>query len=246
MNPFSRWFGGVAGAHDLALTCAGRTVAVAVVRSPRARRLTLRADAVRGVVRIALPPRAKLAEAEAFVAAHHGWIAARVARWPVAVPFAPGATIPFDGGTLTLDWHGERRAGVVRDGDRLILGGAAATVPGRTLRWLRAAALGDLAPATMALAARLGHTATVAVRDPASRWGSCATSGAINYSWRLILAPPAVRQSVVAHEVAHLVHANHGAAFWALAGDLTDGDLAAARAWLRRHGAALHWVGRAT
>ncbi len=244
MNPFSRWFGGGADEHHRALTLAGRTVAVEVVRSPRARRLTLRADAVRGIVRVSLPPRAQLAEAEAFVTAHHGWIASRVACWPVAVPFAPGAPIPFDGTTLTLDWTAGRPARVVRDGDRLVLGGVAATVPGRTLRWLRAAALADLAPATTALAARLGRTATVAVRDPASRWGSCAASGAITYSWRLILAPPAVRQSVVAHEVAHLIHPNHGAAFWALAADLTDGDLAAARGWLKRHGAGLHWVGR--
>ncbi len=244
MNLFSRWFTVADSGRSLDVTVAGRTVAVEIARNARARRLTLRADAVRGVVRVSLPPRVKIAEAEAFVAAHHGWIAARVVRWPTAVPFTPGATIPFDGATLLLDWHRGRPARVTRDGDRLVLGGTAATVPGRTLRWLRAAALADLAPATTALAARLGRTVTVAVRDPASRWGSCAASGAINYSWRLILAPPAVRQSVVAHEVAHLAHANHGAAFWRLAADLTDGDLAAARAWLKANGAALHWVGR--
>ena len=195
-------------------------------------------------MRVSLPPRVGLAAAERFVAAHHGWIADRVARWPVAVPFAAGAVIPFDGGSLLLDWAADHPRGVKRDGDRLILGGPAATIAGRTRRWLRAAALADLAPATGTLAATLGRTATVAIRDPASRWGSCAASGAINYSWRLILAPPLVRQSVVAHEVAHLIHANHGREFWALAAALTDGDLAAARAWLKANGAALHWVGR--
>ncbi|MBV8971612.1 MAG: M48 family metallopeptidase [Sphingomonadaceae bacterium] len=223
---------------------AGREVDVEVVRSPRARRLTLRADPVRGVVRVSLPPRGSLREADRFVAAHRDWIGARVAGWPAAIPFAPGATIPFDGGTLTLDWADGRAARTVREGDRLRLGGAAATVPGRTLRWLRAAALADLRPTTERLAARVGRTATVGLGDPASRWGSCAVSGRIRYSWRLILAPPAVRQSVVAHEVAHLVHPNHGPAFWALAAELTDGDLPAARAWLKANGAALHWVGR--
>jgi len=223
----------------------GRDVPLRFVRSPRARRLTLRADAVRGVVRVALPPRASLREAERFVAAHAGWIAARVAGWPQAVPFVPGAAIPFDGVTLTLDWAADHPRGVRREGARLVIGGPAATVPGRTLRWLRAAALADLAPATTALAATLGRTVNVTVRDPATRWGSCAPSGRVAYSWRLLLAPPSVRQSVVAHEVAHLVHPNHGAAFWALAASLTTGDLAAARAWLKAHGAALHWVGRA-
>ena len=224
---------------------AGRLVPVEIVRNPRARRLTLRADAVGGVVRVSLPTRIATAEAERFVASHHGWIAARVARWPVAVPFVAGTTIPFDGGELLLDWRADNPRGTRRDGNRLVLGGRADTLPGRTLRWLRAAALADLAPATEVLATRVGRAATVMVRDPASRWGSCAANGAINYSWRLILAPPAVRQSVVAHEVAHLIHPNHGRDFWRLAEQLTTGDLASARAWLRDHGAALHWIGRA-
>ncbi len=223
---------------------AGRTIPVDIVRDSRARRVTLHADAVRGIVRVSLPPRARICEAEALLAANHGWIAARVAAWPVALPFVPGAVIPFDGGMLTLDWAAGHPRGVRRDGDRLIIGGPAATVPGRTLRWLRTAAKADLTPATAVLAAGLGRMVSVAVRDPMARWGSCSTTGSINYSWRLILAPPAVRQSVVAHEVAHLVHPNHGRDFWRLAAELTTGDLAAARAWLKRHGAALHWVGR--
>src|SRR3546814_3895389 len=41
----------------------------------------------------------------------------------------------------------------------------------------------------------------VTVGDPRGRWGSCAASGAIRYSWRLILAPDHVRRATVAHEV---------------------------------------------
>ena len=82
------------------------------------------------------------------------------------------------------------------------------------------------------------------MRDPAARWGSCAPGGRIAYSWRLILAPPEVRRSVVAHEVAHLVHPNHGAAFWRLAADLNGGDPLPQRRWLARHHATLHAIGR--
>jgi len=85
--------------------------------------------------------------------------------------------------------------------------------------------------------------AQVRIGDPRARWGSCASGGRIAYSWRLILAPPSVRRAVVAHEVAHLVHANHGPDFHALLGQL-DPTVAASRVWLKRHGAALHWVGR--
>lgn len=227
------------------LDVGGRAVMVALRRDARARRLTLRADPVRGELRVTLPLRAKLAEAASLIAAHRPWIAAQVTRWPAATAFVPGATIPFDGGLLHLDWSPGRARGLVRAGDRLVIGGDAATLPGRVTRWLKAQALADLEPATRALAARVDRPVTqVRIGDPAARWGSChAGSGRIAYSWRLILAPRAVRHGVVAHEVAHLVHPNHGAEFWRLAAEL-GGDPAPGRRWLRIHGAALHWVGR--
>lgn len=228
------------------LLVSGRSVAVELRRDPRARRVTLRADTVHGGLRVTLPPRARLSEAAALVAAHRDWIAAQVARWPVPLPFAPGAIVPFDGSPLTLDWQPGRGRGIVHDGDRLIIGGDSATLPGRVTRWLKAAALAELTPATHELARQIGRPLTsVRVGDPAARWGSCASAGGrIAYSWRLILAPPAVRHSVVAHEAAHLVHANHGADFWRLASALNGGDPAPQRRWLKAHGASLHWIGR--
>ena len=222
-----------------------RTVAVELTPNQRARRMTLRADPVRGAVRVTLPPRSSRRSALDFVEAHRGWIAARVAAWPEAIPFTPGAEIPFDGGLLHLDWSAANPRGIVRRGDRLVAGGELATLNGRVTRWLRAAALADVEPATRALATQIDRRLTkVTVRDPVGRWGSCSSSGAIGYSWRLILAPPAVRFSVVAHEAAHLVHPNHGKDFWALAAELNGGDPAPQRRWLRQHGAELHWVGR--
>jgi predicted metal-dependent hydrolase len=79
----------------------------------------------------------------------------------------------------------------------------------------------------------------VSVRDPRSRWGSCAGSGRLSYSWRLLLAPEAVLDHVVAHEVCHLVRPDHSPAFWALVGEVDPGA-AERRAWLREHGDRLH------
>lgn len=223
---------------------AGREVPVALVRSARARRILLRADAVSGSIRLTLPLRVAVGRGAAFLSDHHAWLAARVAAWPRAMPFVSGAAIPFDGGILHLALEPGRRT--IREGDRLFVGGTAETLPGRVTRWLKAVALADLTLATHALTDRLGlPPAVVRVGDPAGRWGSCSSTGRIAYSWRLVLAPPAVRASVVAHEVAHLVHPNHGAAFWVLAREL-GGDPAPHRRWLARHGASLHWVGRAT
>ena len=65
----------------------------------------------------------------------------------------------------------------------------------------------------------------VTLRDTRSRWGSCSSEGRLNFSWRLILTPEPVLDYVVAHEVAHLVHMNHGARFWKLVARLTPPHL---------------------
>ena len=85
-----------------------------------------------------------------------------------------------------------------------------------------------------------GAAGRVGVGDPRSRWGSCASSGAIRYSWRLILAPPDVRRATVAHELAHLLHMDHSAAFHAAHARILGADPRPARAWLRANGAGLH------
>jgi predicted metal-dependent hydrolase len=85
---------------------------------------------------------------------------------------------------------------------------------------------------------------SVAIGDASSRWGSCSSSGAIRYSWRLILAPPHLLDWVVAHEVAHRVHMDHSAAFRALEARLYGGDVRAARAELRALGPRLKRIGR--
>ena len=58
------------------------------------------------------------------------------------------------------------------------------------------------------------------------------------------MAPDFVRRATVAHEVAHLVHMNHGPDFHALVEALLGTDPAPARRWLRREGAALHRIGQ--
>jgi predicted metal-dependent hydrolase len=72
------------------------------------------------------------------------------------------------------------------------------------------------------------------------RWGSCSGAGCIRINWRLVQAPDTVRRSVVAHEVAHLIHFDHSPAFRALLADLFEGDVAEADAWLRRKGRTLY------
>lgn len=232
------------------LDFAGRRVPVVAVRRAAARAVRLKANAVSGCVELSLPPRGGERAAAELLKTHKGWLEARIARWPQPQPFSPGAIIPIDGVPIIIDWQPDHPRTPALIGGTLRVGGPHEALPGRIERWLKARARADLTAATQALAVQLARpVAQLNIGDQASRWGSCAgwnrAGGAtISYSWRLILAPAWVRQSIVAHEAAHLVHPNHSPAFHALNRQL-DPRAGEARRWLARHGAALHWVGRA-
>lgn len=221
--------------------------AIDVRRHPRARGLRLSVDPASGRVRLTLPPSASLKTAMAWAEGQAAWIAAQRDRLPAARPFVPGAVVPLGDAMLTLahDPRAPRTPG--RNGDRLVCGGPIEGFPMRIARWLRGEALRVLRLETAEFAHKAGVIVSeVAVGDPRGRWGSCSSRGAIRYSWRLMLAPAFVRRATVAHEVAHRVHMNHGPAFHALVAALLEEDPAPARAWLRAHGAALHWFGRSS
>lgn len=230
------------GEHPESVTAA---LPIAVVRHPRARCARLSIDPATGAVRLTLPPRAALAPAMRWAAEKQAWIAAERAKLPPARPFVDGGALPFRGETLTIRWDAgaPRRIAIV--GNELKCGGPIDSLSARIARWLRAEALALLSAETAEFAARAGvDVSRVSIGDPASRWGSCSSRGAIRYSWRLILAPDFVRRATVAHEVAHRVHMHHGPTFHALVAELVGVDADRSRAWLKRHGAALHWVGR--
>lgn len=85
-------------------------------------------------------------------------------------------------------------------------------------------------------ARRLGVApARILVRSQAKRWGSCSRDGTLRFNWRIIMAPLSVVDYVIAHELCHLLHPNHGRRFWdALAAIMPDH--AVRRELLRREG----------
>jgi predicted metal-dependent hydrolase len=173
------------------------------------------------------------------------WARRAVARVPDANPVVPGAAVHLNGREVTLAWQPDAPRTPELRGDILLCGGPAESFEARILRWLRAEALERLSNETAAAATLAGVTvSSVRVGDAGTRWGSCSSVGVIRYNWRLVMAPPHVRQWVVAHEVAHRVHMNHGADFKALETWLYGGDAAAARSELRRISARLKGIGR--
>jgi len=216
-----------------------------IVRHPRARRARLSIDPASGRARLVVPKRAALKQALAWAQGKADWIAEQRALLPAPLPFVPGAVITVADEPMTIAWTPGNRRTVVREGSIVSLSGPPETIARRVEAWLKRTALALLEAETAEYAAKAGvSVAKVAVGDAKGRWGSCASSGVIRYSWRLILAPGYVRRATVAHEVAHRIHMNHAPVFHALVADLYGADPTPARIWLRTHGAALHWVGR--
>jgi predicted metal-dependent hydrolase len=232
--------------HGDILEVAGRRVVLKI--NPKARRISLRVAASGAEVVAVAPTERRLSEAAAFARERAAWIASRLAAQPQGEPFEPGAEIPFRGGRVRLERvPGASAARLVEDeaGVRIVSGGEGPAFARRVERLLRAEAQRQVLARTEVHVAALGLKAPkVSLADPKSRWGSCTPGrGTIRYSWRLILAPDRVLDYVAAHEVAHLVHGDHSARFWAVVRKLV-GDEKPQRRWLRTHGPALHAVGR--
>jgi predicted metal-dependent hydrolase len=208
--------------------------------SPRARRIAIHIDAETAMVELVLPRRARLETGLAFIADKRAWIEDRLAAVPRRIAFADGCEVPILGVPHRIRHLGEGVRGTVRvEAGEILVTGGSAHVARRVRDHLVALARRELGERARRQAALLGRkVARVTVRDTRSRWGSCTHSGNLSFSWRLILAPEAVLDYVVAHEVAHLAEMNHSPRFWRLVETLAPGARRQ-RDWLQRNRAQL-------
>jgi predicted metal-dependent hydrolase len=210
-----------------------------------ARRFRLRFDEANGKLKLTCPPRTSRRKALAWALDQREWIDGQIARAEAPVPFEPGAVIPIEGIATTLVWsEGLPRTPILAQGD-LRCGGPHSGFSRRIDTFLKRHSLDLMSREAADYAALAGLTVrSISIADAGSRWGSCSSQGRVRLSWRLIFAPPKVRRYVVAHEVAHLAHLNHGPEFKALEARLFGLGLAQAKAELRQLGPRLRRFGR--
>jgi predicted metal-dependent hydrolase len=250
---FRRDTSGARSGSQLEVSHGGEAYKVALKRVVGARRFTLRVRSATRDVVLTMPVRGSVSAAKEFAERHAAWIGARLRRLPQPVPFLPGFEIPYRGIAHRIVHRPTQRLPVVvetieteleRDMPALCVGGDEPFVARRLRDFLKREARRDLEASVLRHASTIGKTVRrITIRDTTSRWGSCSVSQTLNFSWRLIMAPPFVLDYLAAHEVAHLMHLNHSPRFWALTRQLSD-DTDRAETWLKAHGADLHRFGQ--
>jgi len=225
----------------------GQVLPLRLSVNPRSRRISIRIDGRAGEAVVVAPTERRLTDAVAFARQKSAWIAGRLAARPAAEALAPGGTVPLKGRLARLEAVGG--AGAARlvetaEGPVIRSGGESDAFERRVENLLKRTAREALTARTDLHLKTLGQgPVRVSIVDTRSRWGSCSPHNrSIRYSWRVVMAPEPVIDYLAAHEVAHLVHADHSPAYWSVVERLV-GDHRPFRKWLRDHGAALQAVG---
>jgi predicted metal-dependent hydrolase len=200
----------------------GRCIEIQRVRDPRARRVRLSVDE-RGA-RLTLPLRASLVSGERFVREHRDWLAQQLALHDDdegIAPLLPGVTaqLPLRGRRVPLSWHAGRFTRLQFDGDALVMQAPVrAGLPAlrRALRdFYEAQARADLGRWLPRYLPTLPHAPSrIRFKMMSSQWGSLAPDDAMSLDLSLVLGSPAAFEYVLVHELCHLVHRDHSAAFW--------------------------------
>lgn len=223
-----------------------------IVRRPYRRTIGLRLQ-VNGEIKVSAPHGATLEQIGDFVAANESWITAHLRRYervraehPRKV-FAEGERFPYLGRELPLCYAlgtkpqphasiGEREIVVEIPPDRWASFDLSAPHPemaGAVAAAYQRAGRDFLTRRLRLLSLRMDLYPTgVFFRSQKTRWGSCSASGRISLNWRLMIAPLEVIDYVIAHELSHLRHYDHGPRFWALVATEAP-EYPRLRGWLR-------------
>lgn len=202
------------------------------------------------------PSWVNLKEIEAFVVSKQEWIMATAARLERAKQKAAAQRPRLESGDI-LKFLGENRVlTVIREErsrakvkcvmERLLL-----WVPyeadyeykrEQLEKWYRKQAFLVFTQKAEEYAEILGVSfAEIHIKDQRSRWGSCSGRRNLNFNWRLIMAPEPVCDYVIVHELCHLKHMDHSAAFWRLVESVCP-YYKQHRNWLKENGGELYII----
>jgi predicted metal-dependent hydrolase len=231
-------------AADAFLAIGSQRIPMVFVRNPRARRyvLRLRPD---GVARVTVPRGGSQAEALRFAERNRSWLGQQVeklaSRKKTRREWLLGTEILLRGEAVKIQAGTNGETGTIQLGsESLRVENISGDLRGSIERHLRNLAAYEFPARVHELAAiHQLKVNRVTVRNQRTRWGSCSRRGAISLNWRLIQAPPFVRDYVILHEMAHLREMNHSHRFWRELEKLCP-EYRIAETWLRKHSTLLY------
>jgi len=209
--------------------------------SPKAKRMALRLDSRARRINLVIPKKSSLKKAYEFAESYQDWIETKINELPSPIPFKNNVVLPILGIAHTLRIEKidlKTTKFEIRNGEFIVKTCLDDPSP-RISRYLKSIALQELGKLSHDKATKLNRKLSkFVVRDMKSRWGSCSTDGRMTLSWRLIFAPMEAVDYVISHEVAHLIHPNHGSKFWTLCEKLSD-NFTAGHSWMQKNGSNL-------
>ena len=213
-----------------------------IVRSRRRRTIVVQVN--RGIVRVRAPHFVGDAQIRDFVDRHRQWIAGKLTQQAHKAAeqsrLTDGGSIFHKGRTLRIRWRPASQSGITVEGREFIIHGRNLSEEraGRILQqWLLQQAHGVLPARSRALADHLqvgARLKDVVFRKTRSKWGHCTSSGRIQFNWLIMLAPDAIIDYMICHEVCHLLHMNHSRQFWEAVESVCP-DYRSYMKWLKEH-----------
>ncbi|MFV0645990.1 MAG: M48 family metallopeptidase [Sphingomonadaceae bacterium] len=214
---------------------------VIITRRRNARRLTMRLGEEGREVRVSAPDWCSTDAAMTFVESRRSWLKNQLDKVIKHQPPADGDTIRLRNQEIILRWQENAPRKPRLTDNELIVGGPEDNLAQRIGRWLQQQTIPLLKKDAAFYAKRADLSVPeVGLSRARRRWGSCSSSGTIRINWRLVQAPDDVRRSVVAHEIAHLVHFDHSPQFHAFLDHIFEADVKSADRWLKAHGPSLY------
>jgi predicted metal-dependent hydrolase len=234
------------GKYDIVLE--NQAVPYSVSRSGRSCRVWLKVGSRTGLT-IVVPAGYDIAAIPGLLAKKSHWILGKLAKYGMPpLPAAgrklkSGDSVPYLGRRLKVIERFSPRSpeSVTLKATRIVVN--AGSQDGRLNElvkgWYRLQAEKLLAKRTGELCRALGVTCNrLSVREAKTRWGSCSQKGNLSLNWKLIMAPEAVIDYVIIHELSHLKELNHSKKFWSLVAARCP-QWRKHKRWLRDHEAEL-------
>ena len=210
----------------------------------RARRKTMVVHVRHNNVEVRAPLFVSDAQIKDFVDRHTQWILRKLehkaGQEAQRLALSDGGNIYYKARTLTVRFVSDSRDDIVVTDKEFRIHGRrlnAETAARILQRWLLMQAREHLPARTQALANYLqvgSKLKEVVFRKTKTKWGHCTSSGRIQFNWLIMMAPDAIIDYMIAHEVTHLLHMNHSKRFWSLLESVCP-DYRTYVKWLKKH-----------